>query len=152
MTLEAKITALAQSDPTLQGIFGTAPFRLYDRQLAQNIPITEGVCARFRRVSSVRTYTQYGLMNLSQPRVQFDVLASSRYVSGAPEAARNAMTALITWLGTVSFAENNAFNSPATAPPHSPNFILNQRAGMDFQLEKPVYVESFDVRIYNLEN
>lgn len=153
VTLESKLVALASADATLQSLFGAPPnvFRFFDRQLAQTY-YAEGLCCSFRRVSEVRTYTQYGLMNLSQPRIQFDVRASPRYVNGAPEAARNAMNALITWLGTVSFAENNDFDSPPTAPPHSPIFILNQRAGMDYQLNPPVYVESFDVRIFNLEN
>ncbi len=148
MTLESKLIALASADSTLQGLFGTAPFRMFDRQLAQTY-YALGLCCSIRRVSEVPIYTQYGLNNMSMPLVQFDVRASPRYVTGAPEAARNAMTALITWLGTVSFAESNDFDSPTTTPPHSPNFIRNKRAGMDFQLEPPVYVESFDVRIYN---
>ena len=151
MTLEAKIVMLAQSDPTLQSLFGTSPMRLFDRQLPQTY-YALGLCCSFRRISEVRTYTQFGLMNLSQPRIQFDVWASPHYVNGAAEAARNAMNALVTWLGTVSFAENNDFDSPPTVPPHSPNYILNQRAAMDFQLEPPVYVETLDARIFNLEN
>lgn len=152
MTFPAKLISLASADPVLQGIFGTSPMRLFDRQLAQTY-YAQGVCCSFRVISTPpRIYTQYGLMALSQPRVQFDVRASPRYVNGATEATRAAKAALIAWLGTVSFSDPNDFNSPPTTPPHAPNFVLNEREGMDFQLEPPVYVESFDVRIWNSDN
>lgn len=151
MTFENKLVTLASADPTLQSYFGTPPsvFRFFDRQLAQTY-WAQGLCCSFRVVSTVRDYYMAGLSTLSAPRVQFDIRASPRY-GFTPEQARAARNALITWLGTVSFSESNDFNSPPTSPPHSPNFILNERAGMDVQTDPPVYVESIDVRIYNQE-
>lgn len=158
MTLEAKIRTLAQLDPTLVSIFGSGPFRWMDRRLQPGY-VSKGTCVRLRRISTVFGYTNApaGLMNLNQPRVQIDVLDLDA------TTCRSAAQAVINWLGTVSFAETNDFDSPATTPPHSPNFLLNHRAGMEAQPEGgtptpstsntgPVYVETLDYRIYNLEN
>lgn len=145
MTAEAKLRALASASAALQAYFGTALFRWFDRQLPQGY-IKSGPCVRLMRVSTVRTYAQTGLQNLSQPRVQIDVMDYD------PENCRAAAKAVIDWLGTVDFSTDAEFSSPPTTPGNHPNFILNQRAGMDFQLQPPVYVESIDVRLYNLEN
>jgi len=151
MTLIEKLTTLAPQSTTLQSYFGTSPFRMFDRQLAQKY-IERGPCLTFREVSSVPMYTQYGRINMNQPRVQFDVYVSPRYTNQASTTARAARDAVISWLGTVSFAETNDFDSPVTTPPHFPNFVLNTRAGMEAQSDPPVYVETVDVRIFNLES
>lgn len=147
MKLEEKIRTLASADATLQSHFGTGPFRWLDRRLLPGY-IDKGACVRLMRVSSVFTYSQAGLQNLNQPRVQIDVMSTD------PVEARNAAQAIIDWMGTVSFSETNNFNSPATTPPHSPNFVLNHRSGMEPQPDPkgPVFVETLDYRIFNLEN
>lgn len=149
MQAELKIRTLAAADTTLRTYFGTPPavFRWMDRRLLPGY-IQRGACVRLLRVSTISDYNQYGLINLNQPRVQIDVLSQD------PSEARNAAQAIITWMDTVSFSETNNFDSPATTPPHSPNFLLNRRSGMEAQPDPigPVFVETLDYRIFNLEN
>ena len=155
MTIEEKLTLLAPHEATLQTYFGAPPatFRCFERQLPQKV-IQQGPCLTFRRVSSVHMYSQtVGLIPMTQPRMQFDVWVSPRYTNQSTVVARAARDAVINWLNTqVSFADPNNFASPATTPPHFPNFLLNTRAGMEVESDPPAYVETFDVRIYNLEN
>ena len=153
MTIEQKLTLLAPQDATLQSYFGTNPFRCFDRQLPQKL-IERGPCLIFQHISDVLSYNQIvGLIPMSQPRMQFTVQVSFRYTNQASHVARAARDAVINWLNTqVSFAENNNLASPATTPPHFPNFVLNKRASMEPQSDPPVYTEMFDVRIFNLES
>lgn len=153
MTVEEKLTILAPQDATLQSYFGNSPFRFFDRQEPQKL-IQQGPCLLFEHVSDVLTYNHnVGLIPMTQPRIQFSVMVSFRYTNRATHVARAARDAVIAWLNTqVSFAENNNLASPATTPPHFPNFILNKRAGMEPQSDPPVYTEMFDVRIFNLES
>jgi hypothetical protein len=151
MTPEAKLYQLAASDATLQGYFGTTPFRWFDTTLPQG-QIASGACVVVRRVSTVREYSLQGLQDLSQPRFQIDVLAPSTVNKQADfQAARLAAAAVIDFLGTISLAQNNQFGSPATTPPQFPNFLLNQRQGMYPQLQPPTPVVSIDIRVFNLE-
>lgn len=153
MALEEKLVSLARTEPTLQAYFGSGPYRIFDRQLPQKY-IENGPTLSIQRVSTApRIYTQSGIINQSEPRIQFVVRAlRTATTTDAPVTARAAKAAIIAWLCTVSFANTNNFDSPATAPPHSPNFVLNEWSGMDYALEPPAYVERFDVRSYNLEN
>lgn len=146
-TAEAKLRILAKADASLQAVFGAPPnaFRWFDTQEVPNY-ITQGPCVRVLRVSTVRPYSMAGIQNLSQPRFQFDVLARDA------ETSRQAAASLIDWLGTISLAENNQFASPPTTPPQFPCFVLNQRGGMEPGTTTPVWCQSLDVRIYNLEN
>lgn len=153
MTAEVKLRSMAADDATLQSYFGLAPFRWYDKQIAQGA-IKNGLCVRVRRISTVRQYFHGdqnhgigGLNRLSQPRFQIDVLHATD-----PEACRVAADAIVQWLQTVDFASGDQWASPSTTPPAYPNFLLNQRGDMDYQLQPPVYVETLDVRIYNLED
>lgn len=144
VTAEAKLRTLAAANATMQSIFGTSPFRWFDTQQVPGY-ISAGTCVRVLRVSTARSYSMEGIQNLSQPRFQFDVLD---YYA---ETTRQATAALIDWLGTISLAENNQFGSPPTTPPQFPCFVLNQRGGMEPGTTTPVFVQSLDVRIYNLE-
>lgn len=144
VTAEAKLRALARADATMAALFGS-PFRWFDTQQVPNY-IAEGPCVRVLRVSTARAYSMSGLQNLSGPRFQFDVLDREA------ETTRQAAAALIDWLGTISLAQNNQFASPPTTPPQFPNFVLNQRGGMEPGTTTPVFVQSIDVRLYNLEN
>jgi len=157
---EEKLYMLASENATLQTDLGTSPFRWCDRQLVQGMlqfstpPNTIGAsCVRVRRISTQRRYIQgNGAVNtnlspLSTPRFQIDVLDYNA------EVARQVAADVLAFLGTVCLASEDQFDSPATTPPNFPNFLLSQRAGMDFQLSKqPAYVESLDVRLFNIEN
>jgi hypothetical protein len=98
------------------------------------------------RISTVRQYEQRGLNPMSQPRFQFDVRHPD------PETARSAAAAVVAWFGGVDLASNDQFGSPAVAPHQFPSFLLNQRAGMDYELQPPVFVQHLDYRFSNLEN
>lgn len=147
MDIYAKIRTLAQLDPTLSALFFTGVPRWFKQRIQPGY-INKGLCVRVSKPTTVFGYTQYGLMNLNKPLMQFDVMG---FDSTAVQAAT---IAVINWMGTVSFAETNDFDSPATTPPHSPNFLLNRRSGMEAQEDPPgpVYIETLDFRIYNLEN
>jgi hypothetical protein len=144
VTAEVKLRTLAAADATLQGFFGTGPFRWFDVQEAPKY-IEQGPCVRVMRVSTVRDYLQGGISQLSCPRFQIDVLDYSA------ENSRQAAQAIIDWLSRISLAENNQFASPQTTPPQFPNFLLNQRSGMEPQTKLPVFVTMLDVRLFNLE-
>lgn len=152
MTAEAKIRSLARQDATLQSFFSgsNGTFRWFDRQLTPGY-ITQGTCVRVLRVSTVRMFTHptrvaTQLVDQQQPRFQIDVLDID------PERARSAAAAIENWLTTVAdFSSGAQFASPVTSPTRHPNFVLNQRAGMEPQTQPPVYVETLDVRIFNLE-
>jgi len=149
MDIYTKIRTLALLDTTMRSYFGTGPFR-WVRQRLEPGYIKSGTCLRMKVVSSIFGYTNApaGLMALNQPYMQFDILDmdSTRLVA--------AKDAVIAWMGTVSFAASNDFDSPASTPPNSPNFLLNRRSGMEAQPEPPgpAYVETLDFRIYNMES
>ena len=144
MTAEVKMRTLAKADATLQGIFGTGPFRWFDVQLPPGY-IDKGPCARVRRLATTFIYCQEGLNRLNNPRFQLDVLAAT------PTQAFDAAAAIINWLGTVDFASNDQFMSPPVTPTQCPNFVISQRAGLDYQLDPPVPVVSIDFRIWNVD-
>ena len=157
---EEKLYMLASQSPTLQADLGTAPFRWFDRQLTPGAlqpstpPNNIGAsCVRAIRVSTMRRYIQgngaanTNLSLLSTPRFQIDVL------DFYAEIARQVAADVVNFLATISLASTAQFSSPATTPPNFPNFLISQRARMDFQLSKqPAYVECLDVRLYNFEN
>jgi hypothetical protein len=151
MTAEAKIRNLARQDATLQSYFlGTnGTFRWFDMQ-EQPGYIGQGTCARVLRVSTLFMQThetqQYRSLNqMQQPRFQIDVLD---YDS---ERARSAAAAIIDWLARVDFSSDAQFASPVTSPTRHPHQILNQRSGMIPQTQPPVWVQSIDVRITDLQ-
>ncbi len=94
----------------------------------------------------MRTYSQTGLQNLSQPLMQIDVMDLDS------ETCITARDAVISWLGRVDFSTSEQFDSPTTTPQHFPNFVVNQRSGLEYQTDVPIPVETIDVRIYNLES
>jgi len=167
---ELKLYQLASGNPTLQTDLGTSPFRWFDRQLVQGAlampPTPEALgysAVRVRRISTIRRYIQgngtytagspatiqppRALSPLSQPRFQIDVLDFNA------ETARKVAADVVAFLGTICLANNGQFASPAISPVQYPNFLLSQRARMDYQLSKtPAYVECLDVRLYNLQS
>jgi hypothetical protein len=152
MTAEVKIRTLAIASATLQTYFGEASgiFRWFDRQLPPGY-IPRGTCARLRRVSTAFDYahetsTRRAVSRLNRPLFQIDVLDTD------PERARSAAAAITDWLAEVDFSSGAQFASPPTTPKRHPNAVVNQRPGMEPSVSPiPVYVETLDVRIFNLE-
>lgn len=152
MTAEVKMRTLAQQDDVLLSFFrsdSNGTFRWFDRQLQPGY-ITQGTCVRVRRVGTVRQYahetrTRRSVSDMAQPRFQLDVMDYD------PERARSAAAAISDWLATVDFSSDAQFASPRTSPTRHPNFVLNQRAGMEPELQPPVYVETLDIRIFDQE-
>ena len=151
MSAEAKIRTLAQQDATLQSWFFTdGQIRWFDRQLVPNYLKIGKACVRVRRISTIRLYsketdTQRSANRMEQPRFQIDVLDYDA------ERARSAASAICDWLATADFSSDAQFASPVTSPKRHPNFVINQRADMEFTTQPPAYVESLDVRIFDLE-
>lgn len=149
MDIYAKIRTLAQLDPTLSALFFTPVPRWFKQRLQPGY-ITRGLCVRVKRVSTVYGYTNApaGLMNLNKPLIQIDVMGLDS------TAVQAAAIAVINWMGTVSFASTNDFDSPATTPPNSPNFLVNRQSAEEAQVDPPgpAWVEILDFRVYNLEN
>lgn len=142
---------LAQQDTALLSFFrgSNNTFRWFDRQLQPGY-IEEGACVRVLRVATPRLFTketeaQRSQNRMANPRFQIDVLCKDA------ERARSAAAAICDWLATADFSSNDQFVSPPTTPTRHPNLILNQRAGMEPQTQPPVFVESLDIRIFDLE-
>ena len=151
MTCEMKLRTLAQQDPILAGYFFTGgQVRWFDRQLQPNYLKVGASCVRVRRISTVKLHShettyQRSANSQVQPRFQIDVLDFSA------ETARAAAAAICDWLARVDFSTDDQFDSPVTTPKRHPNFVLNQRADMEFTTQPPAYVETLDVRIFDLE-
>lgn len=151
MTVIEKVRTLAKADATLQTFFGepSGVFRWFDKQLQPGY-INRGTCARVWLVSTVRQYaketkTARSVSRLAQPLLQIDVLDYD------PGRARSAIAAIRDWLGEVDFSTDVQFASPPTTPNKHPNFVRDEREGMEYKLEPPPHVVSIDVRIFNLE-
>ena len=149
MTTETKIRTLAAADETLADLLGFPLFRWFDTQLPQGY-IGQGTCVRVLRVSTARLYTHEthgaaSVVNQALARFQFDVLDYD------PEQTRRVAAAIRDWLATVDFSSTDQLDSPPVTPRRHPNAVLNQRHGMDYQLQPPVHVETLDVRIFDLE-
>lgn len=143
MTAEVKIRSLASADATLQGYLGTDPFRWFDRQLVPTYLQSGSPCVRMLRVSTESDYNQGGLMNLDCPHFQIDVLDYDA------EHCREVAAAIVTFMGTIDLTSSGQFASPYSSPNHAPCFLVNQRAGMAFDLQPPAYVETLEYRVYN---
>ena len=149
ISVETKLRTLAAANATLQTDLGTSPFRWFDRRLVQGAltppnpitgPVPNTTCVRVLRVSTGQDgfYNQGGQGNIEQPRIQIDVLDYD------PEVARQVAADIIAFLSSVSL-----MSTTPTNPAQCTNFRLNQRAGMEFQLDPPAYVETLDYRIWN---
>jgi hypothetical protein len=151
---ELKLRTMAVQNATLQADLGgsnPATFRWYDRQLLQNEIgklVGNGACVRVARVSTMRGMNQGGIQNLSWPRIQIDVLDFDA------EKARSVANDVIDFMGTINLCTNQQFDSPTTSITSNPSQLLNQRAGMIPNPQSPsgpIYVESLDFRIANIE-
>lgn len=139
-TAEVKLRTLAAANAGLQAFLGSPPnvFRWWDTQHVQGSTLP-GVTAR--RISTATDYRMTGRNPFDQPRFQLDVRAAD------PEVARSVAKAVLAFLDTL----NLAVTGGTVTGKQAPCFVLNQRAGMDFQLNPPVFVQSIDVRMWNLE-
>ena len=136
---EDKLRTLAEGNANLQADLGSNPFRWFDRQFAQGA-IKTGTCVSVLRVSTVRNYAQEGLRNVSGIRFQIDVADFS------PETARAVASDVIDFMNTLNQQTTAQEGTIFTA------FLLNQRAGMYYELPTPAYKESLDFRVWNLES
>lgn len=153
---EEKLRILAQQNAALAAAltFTIAPatppqFLWMDRQLAQNalgLRSDNRTCVTVRRVSTVST--PFGNMgnpvgDLQTMRLQLDVIDYNA------ERARQVATLVTAFMMSISLCWSGAFGSPQTAPSQNPNFLLNERAGMFFEVQPPAYVETQDWRVFN---
>lgn len=151
---EIKIRTLALQNTALQtALGGTNPnnFRWWNRRLQQNViaEVQPGAGVRVTRLSTLREDNQGGIMNLTAIRFQVDVLDLDS------ETARRVANDVIEFFGTINLCTNQQFESPTTSITSNPTRLLNQRAGMipnPANPNGPVYVESLDFRVWNIES
>lgn len=84
-----------------------------------------------------------GINKYTQIRLQLDIRHTD------PEQARACASAVIDFLNTVNLAVTGGAVTPTAK--QAPVFILNQRTGLDYQLQPPVNVQTLDIRLWNLE-
>lgn len=148
MTLETKIRQLAAESAALQAFFGTNPMRIFWLQLPPGFVMqaTGTTSMVVQRISTQFFQTQESQVRLSKPRIQFTIYDPNLTV------VEDATAAVIAWLRTVCFANDDQFVSPAVTPRQYPNFVLNQRPGLVTLLKQPIPTMTLDVRIWNLDN
>ncbi len=143
MTPEVKLRNLAQLNPALVADLGTSPFRWFDVPMPQNQWGPTKTCLRFRRVSTLPTYNQGGLMNLEAIRYQFEILAQFL------ETARSVADDFQAFMDTVDLCSTAQFGSPVMQPNQAPTFLLNRRETADYQLQPVAQIVALDYRVYN---
>lgn len=144
----ALVAALTFAAPS-----GASVFMWMDRQIAQGDLGVESqgrTVVTVHRVSTAdrtRLGNQGGpVQNISQPRIQINVTDYNA------ERARQVAHLVILFMRGISLLDPGEFGSPQTSPTQAPNFLLNQRAGMDYKLQPPAYVETMDWRVWNNES
>lgn len=155
MTAETRVRMLASADATLQGFFGSGVgsdvFRWFHIQLPPKyftqqspIPPSGGTCATIQQIGDQRMYAQEAPVTLIKPRFQLTIRDPN------PNVVDAAALAVINWLPTVCFANEDQFQSPPITPRQFPNFVVSTRPGLDVQLKPPVPTQMIDFRIWNL--
>ena len=154
MSAELKLRTLAAQNAALVAALALPSptnFGWFDRQLAQSDigkPSDNRTCVTVRRISTQATAVanQGGPNQALRPiRFQLDVIDYNA------ERARYVATLVAAFMASVSLCWTGEFASPQTQPSQNPNFLLNERAGMLPQLQPPVYVETQDWRVWNVE-
>lgn len=103
-----------------------------------------------QRISTMRGSTQErGIHSLAFVRIQFTAWCKGPSSESDALAVNNA---LVDFLNNFDATSNNQFGSPAIAPVHSPNFIINQRVTRYAQVQPPLYLGITEARIYNRED
>jgi hypothetical protein len=151
-----KLRLLAQANAPLAAALtfatpaGASAFCWFDRQIAQGdigAPSDNRTVVAVKRVST-SPRTQFGnqggpVQNIALIRIQIDIADYNA------ERARQVAQLIVNFLASVSLLDAGAFGSPTTAPNQNPNYLLNERSGMLFNLQPPVYVHSQDWRLWN---
>lgn len=153
---EEKIRTLAQQNANLAAAltFTIAPatppqFLWMDRQLAQNalgVRSDNRTCVTVQRISTMST--PYGNMgnpvgDLQTMRLQINVIDYNA------ERARQVASLITAFMMSISLCWSGAWTSPQTAPSQNPNFLLNERGNMYYDVVPPAYVETQDWRVFN---
>lgn len=147
--LEQKLRTLILADSGLSALVGT---NVYGADLPQGIM---SGAAPFRAMTILRVSTQRGSLqergihSLALVRIQFTVWCKG---SSSESDALSVLKALVDFLNNFDATSTNQFGSPATAPFHSPNFILNERITRWPKTLPPLYMGILDARIYNRED
>lgn len=145
------VNAALVADLTWNNTAGVPTFMWMDRQLVQGDlgkPSDGRAAVYVHRVSSAPRISNQGQLNtaLSQPRLQFDIVAYNA------EQARSCANDFIAFFNSISLAWNGYYQSPVTGPSQAPCRVLNEREGILPQLNPPPYVWTMDVRFFCRED
>lgn len=135
--IEQKIRQAASLSTALQAFFGPpSAFRWYDIQMVQGSALPAAVVQGISKLPTYRRVASGGepRLSLEAERVQVTVRHTD------PVQARAAAEAVVQFMDVTDFT--GAGQQPA-------NFLLNQRSGIDVQLEPHPYTETLDFRIWN---
>lgn len=146
MTGETKLRTLAAEDATLQGFFGTNPFRWFHVQLPPGyVSKMPGTCATVQQISTQFLWSQEARADISRQR--FQIIVRDPNVDVVDQAA----AAIVDWLGTIDLASDDQFLSPPVTPRQTPNVVLDMRPGLDVQLKPPVPTVLIDFKSWVLD-
>lgn len=153
---EMKLRLLASANaPLVEALTFPAPsgvstFNWFDRQLAQGDigkASDNRTAVAVKRVST-SPRTQNGnqggpVQNIALIRLQIDVTDYNA------ERARQVAQLITNFMSSISLLSAGAFASPVTAPSQNPNYLLNERSGMLYNLQPPAYTHIQDWRCWN---
>lgn len=139
-TLDERLRAAFLADAGVSALIGN---RLYDRQIAQNQP--QYPCAAYQRISTIPLYSQEhdsAQGTTGWARYQITIWADTP--SGGI-IAQNVAQAFADALQTF-----NLWNLPASPVilQSAPNYLLNQRAGIEPNTKQPLFKEFLDIKVW----
>jgi hypothetical protein len=128
---------------------GPNAFLWFDRQIAQGdigaITDNRTVVAVKRVSTSPQRFANQGgpVQGIALVRLQIDIADYNA------ERARQVGQLVTSFMQSISLLDSGEFNSPMTSPNQNPNYLLNERSGMLFNLQPPVYAHIQDWRCWN---
>jgi hypothetical protein len=153
---EMKLRLLASANAPLVAALtfatpaGPNAFLWFDRQLQQGDIGKQSdnrTAVAVKRVSTApraQNGNQGGaVQNIAQVRIQIDITDYNA------ERARQVAQLVTNFMQSISLLSAGEFSSPVTQPSQNPNFLLNERSGMLFNLQPPAYTHIQDWRIWN---
>lgn len=153
---EMKLRLLAQANGPLAAALtfatpaGPGAFLWFDRQIAQGdigAQSDNRTVVAVKRVSTSprqQNGNQGGpVQNIALIRIQIDVTDYNA------ERARQVAQLVTNFMGGISLLDAGAFGSPVTTPNQNPNYLLNERSGMLYNLQPPAYTHIQDWRVWN---
>lgn len=156
---ELKLRTLAQANAPLVAALtfptpaGPSAFLWFDRQLQQGDigrASDNRTAVAVKRVSTSprqQNGNQGGpVQNIALIRLQIDVTDYNA------ERARQVAQLITNFMNSISLLSAGAFASPVTAPNQNPNYLLNERSGMLYNLQPPAYTHIQDWRVWNNQN